>query len=183
MEDRPRWVNVRKSTNTRSSRIMSPGHRNRINCIDRHREHRCTNAADCDAAGRGWKFAADKFGDGKFPIFVSRSRRDRPHSELMATVSSAAAAEMNPAAEQMVRTKYPKPFVVRSVIFCECGQANPQNVLPKIYLTQNIVSRSRLLKMHVQKCEQMCLGKIIHANRTLLVRQICSRKYRLIRLF
>lgn len=88
----------------RSSRIMFPGHRNRINCIDRQRVHRCTNAADCDATGRGWEFAADKFGDGKFPIFVSRSRLTGPYSELMATVSSAtaaavaAAAEMNPAA-------------------------------------------------------------------------------------
>lgn len=117
-------------------RIISLGHRNRINCIAptpgapvRKRSR------DCDATGRGcWEFAADKFGDGKFPIFVSRSELDRPHFELMATVSSAAAAEMNPAAEQMVRAKYPKPFVARGVIFCECGQASPKICFLK-YLT------------------------------------------------
>lgn len=106
--------------NPRTVALCPRAHRNRINCIDRHRVHRCTNAADCDA---GWEFAADKFGDGKFPIFVSRSGLTGPprplrRFELMATVSSAAAAaEMNPAAEQMARAKYPKAFVVRGVIF------------------------------------------------------------------
>lgn len=81
----------------RSGRIMSPGHRNRINCIDRHPRapvHKRSRLR------RGWEFAADKLDDGKFPIFVSRSRLTGPHFELMATVSSAAAAE------QMARAKY-----------------------------------------------------------------------------
>lgn len=133
MEDRPRDGSMYENPRTRAAVALCP--RDIVIALIALTDTESTgaqNAADCDAAGRGWEFAADKFGDGKFPIFVSRSRRDRPHSELMATVSSAAAAEMNPAAEQMARAKYPKPFVVRSVIFCECGQVNSQNMLPKI---------------------------------------------------
>ena len=50
----------------------------------------------------------------------------------MVTVSSAAAAEMNSVVEQMVRTKYPKSFVVRGATFCERGQTNLKNI-PKVF--------------------------------------------------
>lgn len=76
MEDPTRDESMYENPGTRG-RIMFPGHRNRINCIDRHPRapvHKRSRLR------RGWEFAADKHGDGKFPIFVSRSRLTGPIS-------------------------------------------------------------------------------------------------------
>lgn len=103
---------------------MSPEHRNRINCIDRHWEHRVHKRSRMRLGIRCGQVRRRKISNICFALQV-----DRPHSELMATVSSAAAAEMNSVVEQIVRTKYPQLFVVRGATFCERGQINFKNML------------------------------------------------------
>jgi len=74
MEDRPRDRSMYENPRTRAAVALCPW-----DIVIALIALTDTGSIGCtNAVGRGWEFAADKFSDGKFPIFVSRSKLTGP---------------------------------------------------------------------------------------------------------
>jgi len=127
MEDRPRDGSMYENPQTRTAVALCP--RDIVIALIALTDTEITGAQTQRPGIRRGQVWRREISDICFALEV-----DRPPFRIDGDrVSSAAAAEMNLAAEQMARAKYPKSFVVHGVIFCERGQASLKNILSKIF--------------------------------------------------
>lgn len=187
MEDRPRWVNVTKIHERAQQSALCP--RDIVIALialtDTGRTPVCTNAADCDALV-GWEFVADKLGDEKFPIFVSRSRLTRPPFRIDGDCIECCCSRrwIQPRSRWFARNIQNR-LIVRGAIFCKRGQASTKNILPTIcfrILSGILASRLRhrwgCMCRNMNRCVLRKLFAMIKRQPVLqahLMQQICSR--------
>lgn len=139
----------------------------------------------------GWEFAADKLGDEKFPIFVSRSRLTRPPFRIDGDCIECCCSRrwIRPRSRWFARNIQNR-LVVRGAIFCKRGQASPKNILPTIcfrILSGILVSRLRhrwgCMCRNMNRCVLRKLFAMIKRQPVLqahLMQQICSRNVAMI---